>query len=107
MLNKNTPGVKKCEHKKNQHLKALISTKAKKFSYLELHCFLVAILHDKLAIASVQPFRKLSQVVCTKLITSYVATYRFIQIMANSVNYEEMDAAAKTHASANENISLK
>ena len=30
MLNKNTWGVKKCEAKKNQQLKALISNKAKK-----------------------------------------------------------------------------
>ena len=29
--NKNTWGVKKCEAKKNQHPKSLISTKAKKF----------------------------------------------------------------------------
>ena len=30
MLNKNTWGVKKCEAKENQQLKALISNKAKK-----------------------------------------------------------------------------
>ena len=30
MLNKNTWGVKKCEAKKNQRLKTLISNKAKK-----------------------------------------------------------------------------
>ena len=35
MLNKNTWGVKKCEAKKNQQLKALISTKAKNESVNE------------------------------------------------------------------------